>query len=209
MACTQQFGGPETATVTGTLHGDEVAARFSRENGCEISRWEKVAELLGGRRLSTWRVTVRTGPKVERVRAATLEEALDALELHARARRPTAERRDAVDLRVRRFEPGRPGRRARRAARAGARARRRRRPRRRLASRPGPAACGAGASSRSDGEDAYAALRRALLRARASSRSGAASARARASPGTRDSSSAQKRGEWSITSRWQTSCSTT
>jgi hypothetical protein len=47
MACTQQFGGPETAIVTGTFRGQEVNARFSRENGCEISRWEKVAELLG------------------------------------------------------------------------------------------------------------------------------------------------------------------
>jgi hypothetical protein len=47
MACTQQYGGPETATVSGTLRGEEVNARFSRENGCEISRWQKVAELLG------------------------------------------------------------------------------------------------------------------------------------------------------------------
>jgi hypothetical protein len=49
-------------------------------------------------------VTVRTGPKVERVRAATLEEALDALELHTRAA-ATAERRAAVDMRIRRYEP--------------------------------------------------------------------------------------------------------
>jgi hypothetical protein len=46
MACTQQFGGPETATVTGTLRDRDVDARFSRENGCEIARWEKVAPLL-------------------------------------------------------------------------------------------------------------------------------------------------------------------
>jgi hypothetical protein len=46
MACTQQFGGPETATVTGTLRGREVDARFSRENGCEIARWDKVSPLL-------------------------------------------------------------------------------------------------------------------------------------------------------------------
>ena len=54
--------------------------------------------------MSTWRVTVRTGPKVERVRAATLEEALDALEFHARAA-ATAERRGPVDVRFRRYEP--------------------------------------------------------------------------------------------------------
>jgi hypothetical protein len=47
VACTQQYGGPEVATVTGTLRGEPVDARFSRENGCEISRWQDVAELLG------------------------------------------------------------------------------------------------------------------------------------------------------------------
>jgi hypothetical protein len=55
--------------------------------------------------LSRWRVTVRTGPKVERVGAETLDEALDALELHARAAAST-ERRAPVDTRVRRYEPG-------------------------------------------------------------------------------------------------------
>jgi hypothetical protein len=55
--------------------------------------------------LSAWKVTVRTGPKVERVRAATAEAALDALELHARAAANT-ERRGAVDMRVRRYEAG-------------------------------------------------------------------------------------------------------
>lgn len=54
--------------------------------------------------MSAWRVTVRTGPKVERVRTATLEEALDALEFHTRAA-ATAERRGAVDVRFRRYEP--------------------------------------------------------------------------------------------------------
>ena len=46
VACTQQFGGPETATITGTLDGREVDARFARNNGCEIARWKKVAPLL-------------------------------------------------------------------------------------------------------------------------------------------------------------------
>jgi hypothetical protein len=54
--------------------------------------------------LSRWRVTVRNGPKVERVAAGTLEEALDAIELHARAAANT-ERRGPVDTRVRRYEP--------------------------------------------------------------------------------------------------------
>jgi hypothetical protein len=46
-ACTLQYGGPQTATVTGTLRGERVDARFSRENGCEISRWREAAALLG------------------------------------------------------------------------------------------------------------------------------------------------------------------
>jgi hypothetical protein len=46
VACTQQYGGPETATVKGTLRGETIDAKFSRENGCEIARWAKVEPLL-------------------------------------------------------------------------------------------------------------------------------------------------------------------
>lgn len=46
VACTELYGGPETATVSGTLDGRRVDARFARNNGCEIARWEKVAPLL-------------------------------------------------------------------------------------------------------------------------------------------------------------------
>ena len=45
--CTQQFGGPETAVVTGTLDGEQINASFSRENGCEIDRWAMFEPLLG------------------------------------------------------------------------------------------------------------------------------------------------------------------
>jgi hypothetical protein len=45
-ACTQQYGGPQTAHVTGTLRGEPVDARFSREQGCEISRWDAVIPVL-------------------------------------------------------------------------------------------------------------------------------------------------------------------
>jgi hypothetical protein len=45
-ACTEQYGGPEVATVKGTLRGKPVDARFSRENGCAIARWNDVSELL-------------------------------------------------------------------------------------------------------------------------------------------------------------------
>jgi len=46
VACTELFGGPETATISGTLSGKKVEGRFSRQNGCEIARWEKVSALL-------------------------------------------------------------------------------------------------------------------------------------------------------------------
>ena len=46
VACTQIYGGPQTATVNGTLRGEPIVARFSRENGCEIARWTTVRPLL-------------------------------------------------------------------------------------------------------------------------------------------------------------------
>ena len=49
QVCTQIFGGPETATVSGTWNGDAVDAAFARNNGCEIARWEAAVEVLGGR----------------------------------------------------------------------------------------------------------------------------------------------------------------
>ncbi len=47
IACTQLYGGPETASISGTLRGEKVDASFSRVNGCEIARWEHVRPLLG------------------------------------------------------------------------------------------------------------------------------------------------------------------
>jgi hypothetical protein len=46
VACAELYGGPQTATVSGTLNRRAVDARFSRTNACEIARWEKVAPLL-------------------------------------------------------------------------------------------------------------------------------------------------------------------
>ena len=45
--CTEQWGGPQVALVLGTVDGAAVRARFSRTNGCEISRWDALAPLLG------------------------------------------------------------------------------------------------------------------------------------------------------------------
>jgi hypothetical protein len=54
--------------------------------------------------MTAFRVLLRHGPKVEKLRAGTLEEALELLERRAReiAAGPG---RETVDLRVRRFEP--------------------------------------------------------------------------------------------------------
>ena len=46
-ACTQIYGGPAEALVTGVLDGRRVWARFNRENGCQINRWQRLVPLLG------------------------------------------------------------------------------------------------------------------------------------------------------------------
>src|SRR5204862_197447 len=45
-ACTQLYGGPQEALVTGRLRGRLVHADFSRKDGCEIARWTRVGFLL-------------------------------------------------------------------------------------------------------------------------------------------------------------------
>lgn len=45
--CTQQYGGPQTATITGTLDDNDVNSAFSLKDGCEISRWNALEPLLG------------------------------------------------------------------------------------------------------------------------------------------------------------------
>ena len=47
-ACTMIYGGPEQATVTGTVGGEEVSQSYSREDGCAIARWEDVQPLWTG-----------------------------------------------------------------------------------------------------------------------------------------------------------------
>jgi hypothetical protein len=44
--CTQIYGGPEEAEVAGTLDGEQVHATFSRQNGCEVDRWDRFAAVL-------------------------------------------------------------------------------------------------------------------------------------------------------------------
>lgn len=47
LMCTQVYGGPQTATVSGNWGGQAVDASFSRENGCEIARWDAATAVLG------------------------------------------------------------------------------------------------------------------------------------------------------------------
>lgn len=44
--CTKIYGGPQSATVTGTWNGKAVSASFSRIDGCEISRWNVIEPVL-------------------------------------------------------------------------------------------------------------------------------------------------------------------
>jgi hypothetical protein len=45
-ACTLVYGGPEVADVRGRFRGRKVSAHFSRTNGCEIARWNRVRFLF-------------------------------------------------------------------------------------------------------------------------------------------------------------------
>ena len=48
MACTEIYGGPQQALVRGRLRGYPVSASFSRTDGCEIARWNRVRFLFPG-----------------------------------------------------------------------------------------------------------------------------------------------------------------
>jgi hypothetical protein len=43
--CTEIYGGPDVATIVGTVDGDQVDATVDRTNGCGIADWD---DLLGG-----------------------------------------------------------------------------------------------------------------------------------------------------------------
>ena len=45
--CTQIFGGPEKAMVTGTVEGDQVDTAFDRKDGCGVAEWDEFGALLG------------------------------------------------------------------------------------------------------------------------------------------------------------------
>ena len=47
VVCTQQYAGPQTASITGEIDGTPVVGSFALTDGCEISRWNSLTDLLG------------------------------------------------------------------------------------------------------------------------------------------------------------------
>jgi len=45
--CSMIYGGPQTATVDGTWRGRRVHATFSRVDGCQTARWNRIAPVFG------------------------------------------------------------------------------------------------------------------------------------------------------------------
>jgi hypothetical protein len=48
VVCTQLFGGPQTAHVTGRWAGEPVDLQLSRSDGCRIAQWDRLGALLPG-----------------------------------------------------------------------------------------------------------------------------------------------------------------
>jgi Subtilisin inhibitor-like len=44
--CAAIYGGPQQAVVAGSVNGRRIRATFNRRNGCEISRWNRLAVLF-------------------------------------------------------------------------------------------------------------------------------------------------------------------
>lgn len=44
--CTEEWGGPEQATITGTFEGIDVDTDFHRANGCGIGDWALLDRIL-------------------------------------------------------------------------------------------------------------------------------------------------------------------
>ena len=46
IVCTELYGGPQRARVVGTVDGKRVWATFTRRDGCEIDRWQRISPWL-------------------------------------------------------------------------------------------------------------------------------------------------------------------
>lgn len=47
-ACTEIYGGPAVATITGYRDGARVDAKYTRTDGCQIARWDALAVVIPG-----------------------------------------------------------------------------------------------------------------------------------------------------------------
>jgi hypothetical protein len=45
-ACTTIWGGPQVARVIGSVQGTRIWTTFTRANGCEIERWQRLSPWL-------------------------------------------------------------------------------------------------------------------------------------------------------------------
>ena len=46
LACTEQYGGPQTAVLRGTWRGDPVSLELARTDGCRIAQWDGLGAVL-------------------------------------------------------------------------------------------------------------------------------------------------------------------
>ena len=46
VMCAQVYGGPQAARVVGWLGGTRISARFSRSDGCQLERWNRLSPWL-------------------------------------------------------------------------------------------------------------------------------------------------------------------
>jgi hypothetical protein len=46
QVCTQIYGGPQTAHITGSFGAKDVARKITRNNGCAIEEWKQAQPLL-------------------------------------------------------------------------------------------------------------------------------------------------------------------
>ena len=46
LVCTEIYGGPQRSRVVGTVDGKRVWATFTRRDGCEIDRWQRISPWL-------------------------------------------------------------------------------------------------------------------------------------------------------------------
>jgi hypothetical protein len=48
VVCTQQYGGDQTARISGTYRGEPVDLELSRVDGCRIQQWDRLGPVLPG-----------------------------------------------------------------------------------------------------------------------------------------------------------------